>query len=302
MHGMIRRGSAVLLPAFGILLALIVAFAVAVTVVLNRTEVEVARIHESAKQREQVLTMLYSDVHRTALRVRDVLFDAPIRPGGPSVHDLRGILRSHADALESMLGGRDPEAMRSLRAAIHRYGDLSAAVETWTETQRREEARSYLRDTLIPARAEILESAARLAELNGRVLDERQLEVLNLQRRTREHLRTGAILMLLVALLTAVLAIRKVRAAEAQAETQRALTERHEEELRTLSKSLVSSIEQERKVLSRELHDEVGQILTALKMELAALSGLRSTGTPAHESHLAEAKRLAGETLKTVRH
>ena len=44
-----------------------------------------------------------------------------------------------------------------------------------------------------------------------------------------------------------------------------------EERLRHLSQQLVSSQEQERKALSRELHDEIGQLLTALRMELGSL-------------------------------
>ncbi len=49
--------------------------------------------------------------------------------------------------------------------------------------------------------------------------------------------------------------------------------ERSRGELRRLSASLVQAREDERRHIARELHDELGQRLTALKMELASLRG-----------------------------
>jgi signal transduction histidine kinase len=84
------------------------------------------------------------------------------------------------------------------------------------------------------------------------------------------------------------------------AEHQRA-TEQAEERLRHLSQQLVSSQEQERKALSRELHDEIGQLLTALRMELGNLERIRAVTGVDFGPHLDQAKKLAETTLKTTR-
>src|SRR5436309_14509342 len=84
-----------------------------------------------------------------------------------------------------------------------------------------------------------------------------------------------------------------------RADRQRQRREQAESELRRLSSQLLHTQEEERRHLSRELHDEVGQTLTALGMELANVEQLRAG--PPHEftEHLKEARRLVHDTLNT---
>ena len=86
-----------------------------------------------------------------------------------------------------------------------------------------------------------------------------------------------------------------------RADRQRQRREKAESELRRLSSQLLHTQEEERRHLSRELHDEVGQTLTALGMELGNVERLRAG--PPHEftGHLKEARRLVHDTLNTVR-
>jgi len=84
------------------------------------------------------------------------------------------------------------------------------------------------------------------------------------------------------------------------AEYQKA-TKQAEDRLRHLSQQLVSSQEQERKSLSRELHDEIGQLLTALRMELGNVERGQAASGAGIDPHLDQAKKLAESTLKTTR-
>jgi signal transduction histidine kinase len=71
--------------------------------------------------------------------------------------------------------------------------------------------------------------------------------------------------------------------------------------MRRLSQQLVTAQEEERKRLSRELHDEVGQTLTALRMEIARIDKVRLSAGPVFSAHLAECKHLIDALLLTVR-
>src|SRR5262249_59518960 len=70
---------------------------------------------------------------------------------------------------------------------------------------------------------------------------------------------------------------------------------------RRLSQRLVQAQEVERSSLSRELHDEVGQMMTALAMELRNLSALRYAEGAAFEDRLEDARRLNADAMRAIR-
>ncbi|HLP26103.1 MAG TPA: histidine kinase [Acidobacteriota bacterium] len=73
-----------------------------------------------------------------------------------------------------------------------------------------------------------------------------------------------------------------------------------EEALRLLSKRMVYAQEEERKHFSRELHDEVGQALNAMTMNLAALKRLTECATPAAQARIDDTVQLVERTIETV--
>src|SRR5678809_145890 len=59
---------------------------------------------------------------------------------------------------------------------------------------------------------------------------------------------------------------------------------RQQQELRTLSAAVLEAREEEKTHIARELHDELGQLLTALKMDLAWLRERLPAGEAAKEA------------------
>ena len=73
-----------------------------------------------------------------------------------------------------------------------------------------------------------------------------------------------------------------------------------EEALKDLSSKILCAQEQERRRISRELHDEVGQSLTAISMTLATMRNNGAAKPEKISRTIADTQRLIEETMETV--
>jgi signal transduction histidine kinase len=73
------------------------------------------------------------------------------------------------------------------------------------------------------------------------------------------------------------------------------------EQLRNLAMRIESVREQERRIISREIHDELGQTLTALKFDASWIRGKLSNFQPALADRLAEMSAMIDNTIQAIR-
>lgn len=86
----------------------------------------------------------------------------------------------------------------------------------------------------------------------------------------------------------------------AQKRTEAELAENHEQ-LRLLAARLEEAREDERKRVARDLHDDIGQILTAIRMELNWIEGRLISPSDEMIERVKSAIDLTGKTVNTVR-
>lgn len=168
------------------------------------------------------------------------------------------------------------------------------------------EAAAILRRTVVPSRTTILQILDRLSELQALSQQRHEAEISALYAGLRNRLLLIGALAILVGLIVAVLATNHVGRLEQQIERQRAGEERTRRDLERLSARLVTVQEEERRSLARELHDEVGQALTAIKMDVTVARRGIDAMQPAESgarivSWLEDARSIVENTLQSVR-
>ena len=76
--------------------------------------------------------------------------------------------------------------------------------------------------------------------------------------------------------------------------------EQSRQQLRSLAAHLLSVREQERAAVAKEIHDDVGQIVAAVRMDLAAVQRKLGSGNSQQQEHIEHTIGLLGQVVETV--
>jgi signal transduction histidine kinase len=182
------------------------------------------------------------------------------------------------------------------------YWRILAPIFHWDAAERRRSGYSFLRDQVFPRRQNMLQLASRIADLNEQQLDAGNQQVVSLLVSFQTRLLLTLMAALALGLSLALFTMRKILSLEGQARLQYGEVAEARTELKELSARLVQAQEEERRSLSRELHDEVGQALSAVLIELHNLSsGLATRSEDQSRRHVETIKGLVEGTVRIVR-
>jgi signal transduction histidine kinase len=266
-----------LLAGFAVVFALWLLWGYQLVRSLEQIEQNVAVVHEAYVRGEQTLSKIRTNVLLGSIYLRDALIDgATARRETYRAELIR--LRTEA---EQLLGGylQDVSSENEREHWARLQGELadywaSRDVALSDHAKTPDEAAALLRSRVVPKREAALQILDQLGALQAAANQRHQTEIDLLYRRVRLRLLSMGAATLVVALLVAGMASRHVNRLQSEIERQRRNEQHNREDLERLSARLVDVQEQERRTLARELHDEVGQALTAVKMDIGiALRG-----------------------------
>jgi len=291
-----------LLAGFTIVFALWLLWGYQLVRSLQQIEENVANVHGSYMRGEQTLSKIRTNVLLGSIYLRDALIDGATARREAYRAEL---MRLRAEA-EQLLADYLPEvSSEDERAHWSRLqvelGDYWASRDVAFTDQAKtpDEAATLLRSRVVPKRDTVLQILDQLAALQAAANQRRQGEIDVLYRQVRTRLLSMGVGTLIIALLVAVMASRHVNRLQAEIERQRRSEQHNREDLERLSARLVDLQEQERRMLARELHDEVGQALTAVKMDIGM--ALRGDVDKRTRGALEEARDLSENILRSVR-
>lgn len=294
----------VLTIGFGGLLLLLV-FAGFDTVQLRQIQRRDDAIREGFLARTRLLEQIRSDLYLSGTYVRDCLLEpdpAKAEAHRASLQRTRNHMEAAIEHYATLLNEAQRAPFRDLNVALQDYWKILAPVLTWNAGQRRTSGYDFLRDEVFPRRTAMLGIADQIAGISESQLDSGKREVVDLFAQFRRSAIVSIGVIVGVGLILAIFSVRKIVALEGEAAARYAEVATARGELKQLSARLVEAQENDRRAVARELHDEVGQALTGVRVELANLSQrIRMRDTPGAEHKLEQIKELVEESLKVVR-
>jgi signal transduction histidine kinase len=298
------RSVPVLLIGFGLLIGLIGVSGISAIQRARSSYRDVSALNERYRRSDRNLNAIASGIYTMGLLARDFLLD----PSNLEAAEYRSQLVAERKAMDSefheltlVIRDEDRPRVERLRKEVEGYWDALDPLFEWTPAEKAARNWNFLRREILPHRSAALSTAQEISKLTEANLERQRQEIdrneVSMARFTGRMLAFTLVLGLAIAGVT----VFRMTKLENSANVQRQRTETAEQELRLLSRQLVQALENERKSISRELHDEVGQMLTALRMELRSLQDLRTAPEPEFREHLEDAKRLAEQSLRALR-
>jgi len=205
------------------------------------------------------------------------------------------------DRYPSARDSQEDALLNGLRGVFFQQRTLYITVLSARPEERRRRAESMLAEQLVPVQKQILDWSGKLQAWNGERLEYADSSLVtgfaNLQGSLSRVLAIGFASGLLLVLGSMAYIARLDR--QTRARYVELARSRHA--LRELSARLVDAQETERRAISRELHDEVGQALGALLVDIGRLSTTLSEDHPEVRAQLDNLKSVAEGTFQSVR-
>jgi signal transduction histidine kinase len=262
------------------------------------------QISERYTRAQDLLATVRAQVLLSAVTVRDALLD-----NAPSaIEQYREQLLSSHHLITMALAdyepvmGSDAEIARiaSLRGEIARFQTTSLDVLNDASGRTPAQIRELLNQRIGPRREATLAISEEITTLNRNAFIKQQATTAQVyqlaERNSRRNLGGALVIGLGVLLLTSLYAWRLESRLREQLKRDHAISA----ELQQTSAKVLNAQEEERRTIARELHDEVGQALTAIRVELdVAQRRLAANGAPQDALH--EAQVITDGALQTVR-
>ncbi|MGD0778251.1 MAG: ATP-binding protein [Candidatus Solibacter sp.] len=295
----------VLLAGFGGLLILMAFAGVDGIQALQQIQTSNDHIRDEFLLRTQVLERIRSDLYLSGTDVRDYLLEPQAGKADGHRYTLLETRKDMDAALQQylqLLSRGQAQPFRVLTEQLAAYWSVLEPTFEWTAEQRQRAGYAFLRDEVFPRRTSMLAIADQIGRLNEAQLNSGKVAVQGAFRQFQSRLMITIGLTIALGFVLAIFSTRKILKLESTSAQHYTEISHARVELKQLSARLLEAQEEERRLISRELHDEVGQALTGVLLEMANLSNLiRNREESALSKKVDEIKRLLEVSIGVVR-
>lgn len=300
-----RQTRRLLLLGFGGLLLLLAFSGVNTLSVLRKIEKQNEDIRKDYFNRDRSLEQLRSDLYLSGTYVRDLLLEQDASRADlhrRELQETRKRIDANVNAYDRVLRGEERGPFQEFRAGVVAYFSSLQPALDWNAGERQRLGYVFMQDSLLPRRMMVVHLADQISSVNQRQMEAGARQIADLFSRFRQSLIIFLALSMLGGILLATGSFRRLLRLEHLSAMRFEEVEHARESLRDLSTRLISVQESERRSLSRELHDEVGQSLSALLLGIGNVAAVISPeGNVDARAQLHELRRLAERTVAIVR-
>jgi signal transduction histidine kinase len=253
---------------------------------------------------QELLSTVRAQVLLSSVRVRDALLDPQpeaLLQHREQVDAAHRIVRMALADYEPVIGSSAEGAqIDRLRSEVDELHATSSMVLADAAGKNAAQIREILNRNIVPRREAALAISEEIQAINRRAFVQQQQDLSAIHRsaelENRARLGMALVIGLGVVLLTSLYATRLEGRLRVQMERDAQMSQ----ELQDSAAKLIAAQEEERRRIARELHDEVGQVLSALKVEIEVAQRTIEAGGGSPRV-LSEAQSIADGALKTVR-
>ena len=299
--GKVRR---ILFVAFGGLLALMVAAGLDALHSLRQLDGFERQVNQRYSTHTQALTTILISVHVYHDKMERYLLSGESPEADTDVADVRNCGAKVHDALQKYPTDTEPDEQALLSEIQKRFTEQEssfAVLVSQRAGERPQERQVRMGEEMMLRRSYILRISRDVSSLNDEKLTEAKQSLAIDFRNAQTRLMSMVTLSLLAGLVLSLLGGFYILKLERQGRSRYQELVASREELEALSARLVDAQEEERRSISRELHDEVGQTLGALLVDLGQLSKLVPVEDNFLQTHIARIKSIAETAVKSIR-
>ncbi|HEY1342774.1 MAG TPA: sensor histidine kinase [Bryobacteraceae bacterium] len=271
-----------------------------------RIQVGVSEVHleiyRHYVEQEQALSILRRNLWLAGNEVRDFFIETTPEQAAELRTQIALLKKQDEDALKFLeRAATRTDMVPKLRRSMAEFWSVVDPIADSMMHQSNERQFEFLKEEIAPRRGQLYNTLVELGVADQQRLQESEKEFSDARRTAATRLSLMLGLSVLMSFIVARQSIRHAEAMERQAEEHHKAVEQAKGELQELSARLLEVEEEGRRKLSRELHDEIGQTLALLQIEISHAQGAAAAAPPAVRERLQQARELANKTVQTVR-